>query len=249
VLRRTDKAPELAWVLPVIQVVWINVHGLFVLGPLIMGAYLIDHLSRAMYQRASNGPQESPGGQSWWKHIGGAAACVGAACLANPYGLRGALLPLELFPKITAWGGLYKSYIAEFMDLQAFVQKQGLAAAGNLFIRAECFLFWVVPLSFLVPAMWRAAAKRAGGTSPVHAMAWCGGFSLAVGLILACVLGFPGWWRRLATSRSRDCDIRSLWPRPCCSRASRPWPHRPSNNDESGPLRAFLNCVVSGDLV
>jgi tetratricopeptide (TPR) repeat protein len=198
VLRRTDEAPELAWALPVIQVVWVNVHGLFVLGPLIMGAYLIDHLSRAMHERAWAGPQESLEGKSWWKHIGGATVCVGAACLANPYGLRGVLLPLELFPKITAWGGLYKSYIAEFMDLQAFVQKQGFAAAGNLFIRAECFLLWVLPLSFLVPAMWRAAAKRAGGTSPVQAMAWCGGFSLAVSLILACVLGFPGletpWW-------------------------------------------------------
>ena len=29
----------------------------------------------------------------------------------------GTLFPLELFPKITSWGGLYKSQIAEFSDL------------------------------------------------------------------------------------------------------------------------------------
>ena len=54
---------------------------------------------------------------------------VGIACVVNPYGLRGALFPLELFPKITAWGGVYKSYIAEFGDLRELVRRQGPAGA------------------------------------------------------------------------------------------------------------------------
>ena len=53
----------------------------------------------------------------------GAGVLVGFACVANPYGLR-AFFPLELLPKITAWGGLYKSYIIEFGDLRELVHRQ-----------------------------------------------------------------------------------------------------------------------------
>ena len=81
--------------------------------------------------------------------------------LANPYGLQGALFPLELFPKITAWGGMYKSYISEFIDLREYVQNQGTAAAaGNVFVQGECFLFWMLPVSLIVPAVWRIGGRR-----------------------------------------------------------------------------------------
>ena len=76
-----------------------------------------------------------------------------------------AIFPLELFPKITAWGGLYKSEIIEFMDLKEFVRKQSVpVAASNLYNRAECFLLWVVPLSGIVPAVWliRLRTSRTG---------------------------------------------------------------------------------------
>jgi hypothetical protein len=160
VLSRTDGRPELAWILPVIQVLWVNVHGLFVLGPIILGIYLIDRLAGRWNRNANAGAEVWRGRRRWWKHLAGAAVLVGLACLVNPYGLRGALLPLELFPKITAWGGLYKSYIAEFMDLREYVQGNVPTAAGNLYVRCECWLFWAVPLSFLVPAVWRAGRSK-----------------------------------------------------------------------------------------
>ena len=105
VLSRTDGRPELAWVLPVIQMLWVNVHGLFVLGPIILGAYLVDRLAVGRQRHETTGLPAPLRRRRWWGHIGGAAVLVGLACLVNPYGLRGALLPLELFPKITAWGG------------------------------------------------------------------------------------------------------------------------------------------------
>jgi hypothetical protein len=37
----------------------------------------------------------------------------------NPYGLRGALFPLLLFPKISEPTNPYKSYIAEFASLRS----------------------------------------------------------------------------------------------------------------------------------
>ena len=120
----------------------------------------------------------------------GRTVMVGLACLGNPYGLRGALLPLELLPKITAWGAQYKSYIIEFGDLQEFVRKQGVAATSGLYLRADCFLLWVVPLSFIIPAIWRTG--RADISSPVWTKGCIGGFGLTVSLVLASVLGFPG---------------------------------------------------------
>ncbi len=65
-----------------------------------------------------------------------------ARCLVNPYGLRGALFPFELFPKITAWGGLYKSHISEFGDLEEIGANEGGSwAAGSLCMQpsASCF--------------------------------------------------------------------------------------------------------------
>ena len=97
-----------------------------------------------------------------WAHLGGASVLVCVACLVNPYGLRGALFPLELFPKITAWGGLYKSYIVEFGDLRDFVRKQVPTASGSLYLRIECLLLWAILPSFIVPAVWRLSRSGAG---------------------------------------------------------------------------------------
>ena len=193
VLFRTDRTPALAWLLPLVQVLWVNSHALFVLGPIIMGAYLVDHAAGSIKQRVATGELGDRLGRRWWLHVGGAAAAVGPACLMNPYGLRGALFPFELFPKITAWGGPYKSYVDEFMDLKTFVQKVGIeGAAGDFFFQAECFLLWVLPLSFIVPAAWSASRPATGETTTQRArsLVWAGHFGLAVGLILACTLSF-----------------------------------------------------------
>ena len=125
--------------------------------------------------------------------MGGAALALVPACLVNPYGWRGALLPFEVFPKITAWGGPYKSYVGENMDLRTFVQTVGLeGAAGDFFFRAECFLLVMLPLSFIVPAVWRLArpAGSAGALDTRRSVPWLVAFGLAAGLIAACWLGF-----------------------------------------------------------
>jgi hypothetical protein len=155
ILMRADRTPALAWLLPLVQVVWVNTHALFVLGPITVGAYLTGHAS-GWIGRARSEAQSAHTDHRWRLHVGGATVAVGLACLINPYGLRGALFPLELFPKITAWGGLYKSYIAEFSDLKGFVVEEGPdRAASDLYFRAECLVLVILPLSFLVPALCR----------------------------------------------------------------------------------------------
>ena len=53
VLRRTDTTPALAWLLPLVQVFWVNVHALFPLGPFIMSAYVIDRMSGSVWKPVS----------------------------------------------------------------------------------------------------------------------------------------------------------------------------------------------------
>ena len=45
VLLRANDNPAWVWALPLIQVVWVNTHALFVLGPIILGLYVIDRVA------------------------------------------------------------------------------------------------------------------------------------------------------------------------------------------------------------
>ena len=207
VLLRADQTPKVVWVLPAVQVLWVNMHGLFVLGPLILGAYWIDLLAGLTWRdesdtasiNVSTRRQADLAKGRWWWHVGAATVAVGVACLANPYGLRGVLFPLEIYPKITAWGGVYKSYIMEYRDLREHIHRLGVsAAAGNLCFRCELFLLWMLPLSFIVPATWHAVRRVTSRPGRGETAVWSLGFGLAVSLILAAVLGLPaqdvpGW--------------------------------------------------------
>ena len=186
ILLKADVTPALAWLLPLIQVFWVNTHGLFILGPIVLFAYLGDRLVRSARGLGETGELRPPASNLRWAHLGGASVLVCLACLVNPYGLRGALFPLELFPKITAWGGPYKSYIAEFGDLREFVRKQGPTAAGSLYLRIECLLLFLIPPSFIVPVVWRLGGPGAGRRA-IHV----GAFVAALSLNFLSVLGFP----------------------------------------------------------
>ena len=158
VLSRTDVTPQRAWLLPLVQIFWVNTHGLFVLGPIILVAFMTTRLLKLRRRPTDAGIVE---GRLWWAHVGGAALVTGIACLANPYGLRGALFPLELYPKITVWGGLYKTYIIEFGDLRELAHRRGPTAASDIYLVTECFLLWMIPPSFIIPAVGRAGGAIA----------------------------------------------------------------------------------------
>jgi hypothetical protein len=154
VLLRCDRRPALAWALPAIQVLWVNSHGLFIFGPLILGAYVADGAWRTLRGRLGAGEPLDRPGPRWWMHVGLASVAVVAACLVNPYGVRGALFPLELLPKIGSQGGIYKANITEFYYPSQLLQDVSASIAiRSLFGRGEYFLLLMLPASFLVPAI------------------------------------------------------------------------------------------------
>ena len=85
ILCRWERYPGLAWLLPLVQVAWVNSHGLFVLGPILIGFALVDALFRP--------GALAPGRKRWWRIVALATLLTGLACLVNPYGVRGAFSP------------------------------------------------------------------------------------------------------------------------------------------------------------
>ena len=131
VLLRVEHRPALAWVLVPVQVAWVNMHGLFILGPIILGCYWLDRGARTRLESRSGTHRPEQGGVSLWRHLVPASAAVIAGTLLSPYGIRGAMLPLELLPKIADPNNPYKSYIDEFAGLRSAVLDRMVATPGS----------------------------------------------------------------------------------------------------------------------
>jgi hypothetical protein len=94
------------WLLPLLQVVWTNTHGAFLIGPAVVGAYAgaawLAYLA-ARWQVA--GAVAAP-----WRLTAVTTVTI-LACLATPYGLAGTFYPFHLFDVLT--DPLYKYGVVE----------------------------------------------------------------------------------------------------------------------------------------
>ena len=122
------------------------------------------------------------------------SAAVAIACLLNPYGVRGAFFPLELYPKISDPANPYKVYVDEFTSLRMVVlDRMGAAPGAHAHVRAQVFLLLMLPWSFVLPAAWkkwRSSLERSGQAGcPLR---FPGGvLVMACVLALTAVLGVP----------------------------------------------------------
>jgi tetratricopeptide (TPR) repeat protein len=141
ILSRIDRRPGLALLLPMVQVLWVNTQGLFVFGPILYGS--------AMLEAALRTGAFDRGRKGWWRVVVGSAALTGLACLVNPYGLRGALYPLQIAG--TMANPVFSQTIAELTPIPVFIQRGGL---GSLPLRLQLLTLLVGALSFLGPVCW-----------------------------------------------------------------------------------------------
>ncbi|HET9932915.1 MAG TPA: tetratricopeptide repeat protein [Polyangiaceae bacterium] len=102
---RADGTPRRLWLLPLIQVAWVNVQGLFALGPSVIFAYWLGWELEARFGRASWFPFASAAGSGsdgqMRRGLAFALASSLFACLVNPFGFRAVLLPTELLRRLT----------------------------------------------------------------------------------------------------------------------------------------------------
>ncbi len=95
----TRRGRDLLFILPLTAIAWCNMHALFILGPVVMAAFLL---------------------QGWIKEkrpdrklLAWAGATL-LACLANPYGWNAFALPWELLTRFEP-GNIYHEHIREFI--------------------------------------------------------------------------------------------------------------------------------------
>jgi tetratricopeptide (TPR) repeat protein len=160
VISRWDRFPRLTWILPFVQIAWVNSHGLFVLGPIIVIFALVDAALRFGLFGAER--------WKWWRTILAASLATGAACLVNPYFIAGALYPIELAG--TMRNPIFSKHIAELQSIPDFLNiaevktiPDFLRSAGinNLPMQLHLLAMVLGGLSFILPLIWLVRVRLA----------------------------------------------------------------------------------------
>ena len=140
VLGRAGGRPRLLWLLPAIQVLWVNCHGFFVLGPMVLAAYVAELLVDRHWPPAVNVARPPI------KQVLLASAATLAACLLNPYGIKAVTLPLEQFQKLGSTG-IYRQNIGELKTIGDFV---AIAGINNPYLLAYFAVLGLGIVSFVL---------------------------------------------------------------------------------------------------
>jgi hypothetical protein len=132
-----DRHPRWLWTLVPVQILWVNVQGLFILGLVLAGIYWVD----GVWQYSLN----KSAGRVWTRSLL-LIALVGA-CLFNPYGLRGLLFPIELFRKMTIDADFYSKHIGELQSIAQFIRQAGYR---QFYILLQFSLLSLALMSFIL---------------------------------------------------------------------------------------------------
>ena len=152
VLFHSKSHPRLLWCLPLIQLVWVNMQGLFALQYVVMGCFLLDRLLKSTIpavQKRSEGQTLLLHWPSWLAVL--ALTCV--ASLINPYGWKGAMFPWVLLQKVRGSGReFYQQFGAELAGTDVFVRnllQQIRAGETNILILVRDPSFTIQMLLFV----------------------------------------------------------------------------------------------------
>ena len=135
VIHSAETQPSRLWWLVPIQLVWVNVHGLFILGPVIVACWVLDRVIHGAMSRAHAG----------WRHRWGAPAAVLVACLFNPYFWKGAIFPLTLFRRMSTERDFYGQHIGELLSIPELVARTGFSSP---YLRLSAALLLATAVSF-----------------------------------------------------------------------------------------------------
>jgi hypothetical protein len=154
IARHVEKRPRLIWFLPLITVIWVNCHALFVLGLVVAACYVADCLARDLAR--GRWGLERPAREPSARSIIWAGALVAMACLANPYFDDGALFPLTLYRKFTVDQEFYSVNVGEFHRPIDFVLQFGWRGAKSPYLLAELGVWLMASTTFV----WLLVVKR-----------------------------------------------------------------------------------------
>lgn len=87
------------WSLPLVQIIWVNMHGLFMFGPVLAGAALAGGLAKA-FLPLPDGWRQAEERSASWKELALLFAAVCLACVVTPYGAAGVKYAYLLYTEI-----------------------------------------------------------------------------------------------------------------------------------------------------
>jgi hypothetical protein len=136
-----SKNPRSIWLLPLIQLFWVNSHGLFILGLVVYGAFLISLIAEFFFPILDRHPRFNT------KTLLVLSASIIAASFCNPYFAKGATFPFVLYRKFSTDSDFYSLVVGEFLPLIDCVKQYGLF---DLPLLSEIILFVITALSFIL---------------------------------------------------------------------------------------------------
>lgn len=148
---RAEQEPKWIRWLPLVQLIWVNCHALFVLGLVVGLCYGIDATVRQVAKGRFGLPV--PGDRLSLKNLWLFGLLSLVACFLNPYFEQGVLFPLVLYRKFSVEKAFYSQNIGEFQPPINFVLANGLT---NLYVIAEFGAWLVAAFSFV----WLLATQR-----------------------------------------------------------------------------------------
>ncbi|HBH52451.1 MAG TPA: hypothetical protein DDY91_11220 [Planctomycetaceae bacterium] len=154
---RLDRQPRLVWLLPVVQLVWVNCHALFVLGLVVAGCGVADWALRLLAGGRWGLEPITPASLATLRTRALAGLLAVGAGLMNPYFEEGALFPLTLYSKFTHEQAFYSQLIGEFQQPKVFWMAHGLRALANPYFAAEVLVAVVAVASVVVA--WRQSGR------------------------------------------------------------------------------------------
>jgi hypothetical protein len=141
------------WLLPLVQIMWVNVQGLFVLQFVVLGPFVMEQLLRRFWKNSE--PTLSISSDDHilpLPHLLGSTLASGLATLVNPYGWRGATFPLTLFERVGGTGREdYLEFAGEFESMSMFIQQAGFVGFfSNITTSCLFQLLLAIVISFLL---------------------------------------------------------------------------------------------------
>lgn len=113
VLFHAERHPSLLWLLPPLQILWANFHGLFIFGPILIAMYFLEAILRMDQIRGV------------FRHLMPVTLLTIACCFVSPYLGANVDLVWQLWQKMGAGGEIYKENITELVDIPTFWRQGG----------------------------------------------------------------------------------------------------------------------------
>jgi|GEM_PF-1352632 tetratricopeptide (TPR) repeat protein len=144
-----SSAGKYIYLIPVIQLLWVNSHGLFMLGAVIMWSFVLGEFLSAKNRLPFFKEGRIITGRSYF-HLTLAAALSLIVLFINPYGFKGALFPYTLFTHMSGQFKVLALTIGELNPSFSYLCRGGAIGFYKIliFVSALCFALNVKRLSF-----------------------------------------------------------------------------------------------------